>query len=138
MAATHAFRMVRKFEEPRRLTRGLWVLTRPDTVNVNGSVANALFHHAEPVLRLRDADQQLLIAALRGLTDEDLSSKLRISLTAVKKRWLSIFERTVDARPDLFPAVDLHKNGLKRGRQKRHHVLVYIRAHPEELRPIEL
>ena len=132
------WRAVRKFDEPGQPTRTLWVVTRKDALNVAGSVANPLFHFAEPVLCLRDADQHLLLAALNGLTDEELSSRLSISLTAVKKRWLSIFERTIDARPDLFPAVDVRNEGQKRGRQKRHHVLAYTRKHPEELRPIEL
>ena len=135
--ATHAYRIVRKFQEPGRPPRGLWVFTREDAVNVTASMGNALFRYVEPVLRLRDADQQVLLAALSGLTDEELSSKLSISLTGVKKRWLSIFERTIDVRPDLFPTVDIQKDGQKRGRQKRHHVLAYMRRHPEELGPIE-
>lgn len=132
------WRAVGKFDEPGQPTRTLWVVTRKEALNVAGSVANPLFHFTEPVLCLRDADQQLLLAALGGVTDEELSSKLSVSLTAVKKRWLSIFERTIDARPDLFPAADVQNDGQKRGRQKRHHVLAYIRKHPEELRPIEV
>ena len=134
----HAWRRVCKFDEPGQPTRTLWVLTAEDALNVAASIINPLFHRGEPILRLRDADQRLLLAALGGVTDEELSSKLDISLTAVKKRWLSIFERTIDARPDLFPPVDGQKDGQKRGRQKRHHVLAYMRTHPEELRPIEL
>ena len=137
IGAMPVWRRVRKFDEPDLPTRTLWVITREDALNFTGTLANPLFHYAEPVLRLRDADQQLLLAALSGLTDEELSSALNISLTGVKKRWLSIFERTVDARPELFPAIDLQKDGQKRGRQKRHHVLAYMRRHPEELRPID-
>jgi len=105
---------------------------------VTGSFINPLFHYREPVLRLREADQRLLLAALGGLTDEELSRKLRLTLPAVKKRWISLFERTVHARPDLFPEVDHREDGAKRSRQKRHHVLAYMRSHPEELRPFEL
>lgn len=132
-----AWRAVRRFEETGPATRTFWVITRQDARNFTGSLANPLFHYAEPVLTLRDADQQLLVAALSGMTDEELSAKLSVSLTAVKKRWLSIFERTIDKRPDLFPEVDLQKDDQKRGRQKRHHVLAYMRRHPEELRPVE-
>ena len=137
IAAMHAWRAVRKFDEPGQPTRTLWVIAREDALNFSGSLANPLFFYAEPVLRLRDADQQLLLAALSGITDEQLSSTLNISLTGVKKRWLSIFQRTIDARPDLFPAIEVQKDWQKRGRQKRHHVLAYLRRHPEELRPIE-
>jgi len=66
---------------------------------------------------------------------------LGLSLTGVKKRWISVFERTIDVRPDLFPGLDRlyldGNDGQKRGRQKRHHVLTYVRSHPEELRPFE-
>src|SRR5262249_28849055 len=126
----------RRFDE----LRALWVLTRADSLTVAASIINPLFHPREPVLQLRDADQQLLLAALSGLTDEELSSKLGISLTGVKKRWISIFERTIDARPDLFPGLNGTdgNDGQKRGRQKRHHVLAYVRAHSEELRPREV
>jgi DNA-binding NarL/FixJ family response regulator len=104
---------------------------------VAGSLANPLFYHRDPLLQLRDADQELLLAALEGLTDEELCAKLNLSVTAIKKRWISIFERTIYTRPDLFPAVDCQNDGQKRGRQKRHHVLAYVRAHPEELRLTE-
>ena len=134
----HVWRLVRRFDEFRWPTRSFWVVTREDSLNVNGSIANPIFLCAEPVLRLREVDQQLLLAALTGVTDDELSLRLDISVTAVKKRWLSVFERTIDLRPDLFPVVDFHKDGQKRGRQKRHHVLAYMRRHPEELRPIEL
>ena len=133
----HIWRHVCRFDQPFSEPRSLWVITREDALAVNGSAANPLFHYIEPVFRLREVDQQLLAAALRGYTDEELAAKLEISLTAVKKRWLSIFESTVEARPDLFPAVAVQKDAQKRGRQKRHHVLSYMRVHPQELRPIE-
>jgi hypothetical protein len=110
-------------------------------VHTNHDIARELIG-AFPLVRRAgwdnvDADQELLLAALEGLTDEELCAKLSLSLTAIKKRWISIFERTIHTHPDLFPAVDRQNNGQKRSRQKRHHVLAYMRAHPEELRPIE-
>jgi len=139
--AMHMWRLVRKFDGPDQVTRSLWVITQEEALSMTGSVGNLLFHPKEPpVFRLRDADQQLLLAAMSGLTDEELSSKLGLSLTGIKKRWISIFERTIDVRPDLFPrlgGLDLNVNDQKRGRQKRHHVLAYVRSHPEELRPFE-
>jgi hypothetical protein len=132
----HAWRALGHFEVE-GTARALWVITREDALSVMGSLVNPLFHHRDPLLWLRDADQQLLLAALEGLTDEELCAKLSLSLTAIKKRWISIFERTIHTHPDLFPGVDHQDNGQKRSRQKRHHVLAYMRAHPEELRPIE-
>jgi hypothetical protein len=132
--ATHGWRPVQHFDGPGRERSTLWALTRGDSLTVQASIVNYLFQYREPVLHLRDADQELLLAASSGLTDEELSCKLGLTLNAVKKRWIVVFQRTINAWPDLFPATRL-KDGQKRGRQKRHHVLAYIRSHPEELRP---
>jgi hypothetical protein len=51
--------------------------------------------------------------------------------------WLSVFERTIHAHPELFPEARFQTNGVARSGQKRHHVLAYVRAHPEELRPFQ-
>lgn len=61
------------------------------------------FKYQAPVLALQDSDQDLLIAALKGLTDKDLAQALDLQLSAVKMRWRSIFERLGDLHPDLFP-----------------------------------
>jgi hypothetical protein len=131
LADTHVWRIIENFE----VGRGLAMVTPEDALRVKGSFINPLFHYQEPVLRLRSADQELLLAARDGLTDEELSNELGMSLPAVKKRWLSLFERTIDSRPDLFPGVQQGTNGPGRGRQKRHHELAYMRTHPQELRP---
>ena len=132
--AMRTWREVRRFDRL-HTNRSLLVMTREDSFAVPASLSNPLFHFREPVLRLRDADQELLLAALDGLTDEELASKLRLTLPAIKKRWLSVFERTVHTRPDLFPEVDRSQEDGKRSGQKRHHILAYVRSHLEELRP---
>jgi len=86
----------------------------------------------EPILHFRIADQELLRAALNGLTDSELSEDLGLKLSALKKRWASIFDRVQVARPDLLPSPLEHQS---RGPQKRHRLLAYLRKHPEELRP---
>jgi hypothetical protein len=134
LEASRVWRAVRHLDEPGRQPWSLWVITKEDSLAVKANIINPLFIHKEPVLGLRDADQQLLLAAINGLTDDELSLKLGLTLNAVKKRWVSIFHRTIDAQPALFPAISLN-DGQKRGRQKRHHVLAYVRAHMEELRP---
>ena len=135
--ATHAWRVVKIFDTGEGLIpRGRAVVTRNDALTVTASLVNGLFHYREPLLGLRDPDQELLLAALGGLTDEGLAGKLGLTVAAVKKRWISLFERTIDARPDLFPS-PLPHDGQKRGRQKRHLILAYVRSRPEELRPVE-
>jgi len=86
------------------------------------------------VLRLRDSDQQLLLAALRGATDTELVTELGVKLSAVKARWRSTFARIAEAMPDMVSDVNDHEG---RGPQKRHKVLSYLRSHPEELRPYD-
>jgi hypothetical protein len=129
------WRVISSFDDP-NISRAFWTITREDALAIMGSILASLFFHREPVLQLRASDQRLMIAALDGLTDEELSLRLGLSLAGVKKRWISIFERTADVKPDLFPSCSNH-DGRQRGRQKRHHLLAYLRSHPEELRPIE-
>ena len=97
------------------------------------SVATAIYRYQAPVLRLSPAEQALLAEALDGKTDAELSSALGLSLEAVKKRWISIYARVETARPGILesPAAET----ARRGPQKRHRVVAWVRSHPEELRP---
>src|SRR6266699_3991674 len=94
-----------------------------------------LFGFREPLLALHQEDQELLRAALKGLTDEELALELRLKLPTVKKRWAAIFQRIAAARPDPLPDVDRDLDRQTRGKQKRHYLLEYLRGHPEEVRP---
>jgi hypothetical protein len=85
------------------------------------------------VLRLRPAEQKLLAAALSGKTDAELSHDLALSVEAVKKRWMSVFERVEEFKPGILNRTE--EEADVRGPQKRHRVVAYVRAHPEELRP---
>jgi hypothetical protein len=121
-----------------RRDRAMGIIDQQDALCRPGSILPLLFHYKEPVLRLRDADQELLLAARNATTDHELAMKLGLSLPAVKKRWLSLFARISDTYPDLFPPQENgNETGHKRGSQKRHRVLAYVRSHPEELRPFE-
>ncbi len=113
----------------------LVVLTEKEAFATSGSVAAPLFKYQEPVLHLRDTEKQLLSEAMNGETDTDLATRMNLSLPSIKKRWASLFDRIADTRPDLLP--DAEKRGWQesRGPQKRHRILAYVRAHPEELRP---
>lgn len=116
--------------------RALFVCSREDALAVPGSVASILFAYREPVLRLREHDQQLLGAALKGLTDQELARTLRLKLPTVKKRWATVFNHVALARPALLPWHESPSAHHVRGPQKRHHLLEYLRSHPEELRPM--
>ena len=115
--------------------RALGISNRADAIAVPDSVPAILFSYREPILRFQDESQQLLAAALRGLTDAELVDVLGLKLPAIKKRWSSVFRRVGDVCPNLVPGIDSN-DGPTRGPQKRHHLLAYLREHPEELRPI--
>ena len=100
-----------------------------------GSLAASLFQFREPVLGLSDTDKHLLAEALDGGTDGELAARINLSPSSIKKRWRSVFERIADVRPDLLPDADDKGWDEARGPQKRHHILAYVRSHPEELRP---
>jgi len=125
------FRLVANFPEA---GRDLFLMTRESVQGMPGSVGNVLFSFREPALRLRDSDQQLLVAALRGATDQELASGLGFTLSAIKARWRSTIARVEETMPDLVRDVVNHEG---RGAQKRHRVLAYVRTHPEELRPFD-
>ena len=108
--------------------------TRETAERNPGSAAALLAHYSEPVLGLRETDQELLLAALDGATDEELGPTLGLSLSTVKARWRSLLARIEDAKPG-WSSPD--SGGPARGPQRRHRVLAYCREHPEELRPYD-
>jgi hypothetical protein len=117
--------------------RALAIIARDDALAVTSHAIGPLFVQKKPQLRLRDGDQHFLRVAALGVTDEDLARELGISISGIKKRWLSLYERVADADPNFFPEGERVSNGQTRGRQKRHVLIGYIRSHPEELFPFE-
>jgi hypothetical protein len=103
-----------------------------------GSWANLFFAYRKPVIGFTRSEQRLLSAALQGGTDEELSNLLGISLSAVKKMWASIYLRVQSRKPwDVRVELDERIDG-DRGKEKKQKLLVFLRAHPEELRPYSL
>ncbi len=102
-----------------------------------GSWAGAIFDYQRPLFGLNRSEQRLLSRALPGATDEQLADVLGTSLPAVKKMWVSIYRRVQVSLPELIsdPLPSNIPAGA-RGKEKRRHLLAYLREHPEELRPI--
>jgi hypothetical protein len=101
-----------------------------------GNWAGALFDYHPPMLGFSRSEQRLLSYALPGATDEQLAGMLGSSLPAIKKMWVSIYQRVEDYQPELIPdplRPEIPTNG--RGKEKRRRLLDYLREHPEELRP---
>ena len=126
------WRTVRKFPD---CARALLVLTQEEACAMSGSVAAPLFQYQDPVLHLRETDKQLLAEAIHGEPDSELAARMNLSLSSIKKRWASLFDRVANVRPDLLPEAEGRGAHGGRGPQKRHRILAYVRSHPEELRP---
>jgi hypothetical protein len=128
--ATGTYRLVAEFQESQS---ALVVVTRESVLTAPYSVAARMYRYQAPILRLRPAEQTLLTAALGGKTDAELSADLGLSIEAIKKRWMSVFDRVDEFKPEILERADADSDA--RGPQKRHRVVAYIRNHPEELRP---
>lgn len=88
-------------------------------------------------LPLRPSEQRLLLAALRGGTNEELAADLGVSLSAVKKTWILIYERS-SAYVHGFSSEREPDGTTERVKEKKQRLLSYLREHPEELRPASL
>jgi len=106
-------------------------LSRELALAHRGTWASTLFLYEPPRFGFSASEQRLLLAALRGGTDEDLSDEL-----AVKKAWQSIYERVSACDAELAPAPHMSEAGaFERGKMKKQRLIAYLHDHPEELRP---
>lgn len=121
------------------------VLARPHFIGVTrelalrqfGTWVSNLFIHQPPKFRFRPSEKRLLLAALAGGTDEELSSELAVSVSAVKKSWRQIYERVALCNPQWMPDARLEEEETaERGKTKKQRLLAYLREHMEELRPM--
>jgi hypothetical protein len=78
----------------------------------------------------------MLSAALTGETDEQLARSLAAAVPTIKKMWASCYRRIAERIPDLFLDHLREDCREQRGKEKRRHLLAYLREHPEELRPV--
>jgi hypothetical protein len=101
-----------------------------------GSWVGRLFDYRPPKIVFSPSERRLVVLALSGRTDEELSGDLGASLCTIKSTWRSVFSRAETHLPELFSShshADLDMCG--RGKEKRRPFLAYLRDHPEELRP---
>lgn len=128
--ATGTYRLLAEYPET---DSALAIVTRESALAAPYSVAASIYRYHPPMLRLRPAEQELLAAGLNGETDVELSMELGLSVEAIKKRWLSIFDRVRLYGPEILSSAGADSEG--RGPQKRHRIVAYVRSHPQELRP---
>jgi len=102
-----------------------------------GSWVGGLFLYHRPKFGFNRSEQRLLVSAIAGGTDEELSDRLGTSLSTIKKTWLSVYSRVTTCFPDLLPDhCPSNESTAERGKEKRRRLLTYLREHPEELRPV--
>ena len=102
-----------------------------------GSSVSPLFDYHRPQFGFSRGEQRLLLAALPGRTDEELCRELYTSVPTVKSMWRTIFNRAAARLPELFPDhLHMDARNAERGKERRRHLLAYLREHPEELRPV--
>jgi hypothetical protein len=114
-------------------------LTREMEFHRPGSWIGSLFDYEPPRIGFTAGEQRLLRCAItdRAFTNETLATTLRISLSTVKKTWLSIYDRVAERAPDVLGERVLRTTLEKRGKDKVRLLLRYLEEHPSELRPIE-
>ena len=93
-----------------------------------------MFYTPAARLRFSRIERLVLEGALLNESDSEVAERLGMSLDTVKKTWRNIYIRTGRGLPNLVPGSGLASNG-NRGREKRRHLLEYLRMHLEELRP---
>lgn len=102
-----------------------------------GAWAALPFLYQSPRFGFSRGEQRLITCAMAGTTDEEIAQTLRISVAAVRKTWRGIYDRVGALSPELIgKASPGNGQSAERGKEKKHHLLAYLRQHPEELRPI--
>lgn len=142
VARQPGFETIDRFEGFRRANpdsswnaeRALMAVTTESSRVNQYSIASAQYqNHIPPQFGFTQGEQQLLEAALDAVDDKEAASTLFVTMPAIKRRWMKIFERVAAIMPELCPE---DGNGT-RGIQKRQRILNYVRHHPEELRPFD-
>ncbi len=113
-------------------------VTRAMVSNQPGTWVSQLFAYRKPEMGFPRSEQRLLSAALQGGTDQELAEQLGISLSAVKKMWASAYHRIESRRASTLEFERKENANGDRGREKKQKLLVYLRDHPEELRPYSM
>ncbi|MDR3707563.1 MAG: hypothetical protein P4L33_04640 [Capsulimonadaceae bacterium] len=99
-----------------------------------GSLLGSLFLFEPPTCGFSPGEQELLLFALGGSTDQEIAEALSVSFAAIRKRWESIFEKV-----DSLPVQPTRSHGcnapVSHSITKRRSLVQYLQYHREELRP---
>jgi len=123
------------------------VVKDPQLVGMTADFANrmktswisTLFNYQPPRFGFTRSEQRLLVCALEGGTDEEISNRLCVSSSTVKKTWRNVYQRMdISRAPGLLQNPKCVEGKTARGKEKKNHLLAYLREHPEELRPYSI
>ena len=118
-------------------TPHLYGIDRDEALSCPGQMVERLFPDHAPMLNLRPLHRELLNRALVGETDEDLAESLGLSVAAIKSRWKAVYQHIEQQNPALLSAWSRNTYApAARARERRRHLLNYLREHIEELRPV--
>jgi hypothetical protein len=121
--------------EPTAETPWLLGISRKESEENPGARISSLFVERPIRLGLRKAHREVLSLAMVGAVDEEISAELCLTLSAIKRRWESIYDAVDRQAPDLVWGSRLQMDSV-RGPERRRHLLNFLREHPEEMRPL--
>jgi DNA-binding CsgD family transcriptional regulator len=115
----------------------LWYATRRHALDrpASMSVAMLFLNFTRPRLGLNAEEQRMLKLALDGRTDEAIAEIAGASLSTIRKRFRTIYEKVqvANARSEAIQ-IAVSADGA-RGTESRSNLLNYLRAYSGELRP---
>lgn len=113
----------------------LWTAARRDAEFNPGYGAALLFKtYAPPRFAFTPREQDVLSLAVDGATDPTIARSVGISESAVKKHFRTLYDK-VHAAGVFNRLATSGPAQSTRGVELRRHLVVYLREHPEELRP---
>jgi hypothetical protein len=124
-------------EEPSVRHPHLFGIDRDEALASPGQMVERLFPEHPSILNLRPLHRELLNRALIGETDEELAESLGLSLAAIKSRWKSVYAHLDQTCPAVLAGWSRAAySQATRARERRRHLLNYLREHVEELKPV--
>lgn len=106
-------------------------ITRQESEALVGTLSSSMFVFTPPIFGFSDSMQETLIHALGGQTDEEIAECMNLSVSAIKKRWHTTYERINEKIPGFFGAYREGESAF-RGPERRRHLLSYLQNHSEE------
>jgi hypothetical protein len=101
-----------------------------ENLSKTNTVVGKLALPGPPRFNFKIVEQETMLLALQGLTDEAIADQLGLSLVAIKKRWQGIYQKIDDH--DAQSCADLESQGANRLKVRRRQVLQMMSEHPEE------